>query len=177
MHKNNRLIKSSTKILKSKYHLKKKEKEIKKQDEIFEILKRGRYAVISMCRANEPYIVTMNYGFDENQKCLYFHCAKQGLKTDFIRNNPSVCCSVIEDRGYCHGKCDHSYRSVVFLGIMYEVENIKEKKHGLDVLLNHLEKNPDPIKKKILKDKTCYEGVNILRLDIKEITGKKNIVP
>ena len=50
-----------------------------------------------------PYVVTMNYGYDRGGRALYFHCAKEGLKTDFVRENPNVCATVIEDLGYQHG--------------------------------------------------------------------------
>ena len=56
---------------------------------------------------------------------------------------------------------------------MSAVDDITEKKHGLDVLLHHLEENPDEVKERLLKDKTKYRDVAILRLDIFDITGKK----
>jgi hypothetical protein len=39
--------------------------------------------------------------------------------------------------------------------------------------LNHLEKNPAPIKKRNVQDDSKYNKVAILRLDISEMTGKK----
>ncbi|GAH11801.1 unnamed protein product, partial [marine sediment metagenome] len=30
-----------------------------------EIMKNGKFSTISMCRNDEPYIVTLSYGFDE----------------------------------------------------------------------------------------------------------------
>ena len=156
-----------------KYHLNKKEREISDKKELLDILERGKYAAIAMCRGNEPYVATLNYGFDRGKNALYFHTTQRGLKIEFIRENPLVCATVVEDRGYKMGKCSHAYRSVVFWGKMSAVDDITEKKHGLDVLLHHLEENPDEVKERLLKDETRYRDVTILRLDIFDITGKK----
>ena len=157
----------------SKYHMHRKEKEITHSEELRHVLAHGKYAMVSMCRESEPYIVTMNYGFDEEKNTLYFHCALKGLKLDFIRANPRVCATVIEDRGYKKDECDHAYRSVVFWGQMTLVEELNEKKHAMEILHHHLEENPDPIRARNLPDDDAYRKVGILRLDIKEITGKQ----
>ncbi len=156
-----------------KYHMNRKEKEITDPVVLNEIMKRGKYVTIAMCRENEPYIVALNYGYDENKNSLYFHCSLKGLKLDFIKHNPAVCATVIEDRGYKIGDCSQAYRSVVFWGKMYLIEDSDEKKHGINILLNHLEDNPGEIKEKSLKSDDVYKEVGILRLDITEISGKQ----
>lgn len=160
----------------AKYHMHKKERQINNQDELIEILKQGKYAVISMCRDNEPYIVTLNYGYDRDKNALYFHSALQGLKIDFMGYNPNVCATIIEDKGYVLNDCNHKYRSVVFWGEISIVENLEEKEHGIEVILNHLENNPKTIKERFLKTEERYHNVTILRLDIRELTGKTNLV-
>lgn len=158
-----------------KYHMQRKDREIADQNELIELLKNGKYAIISMCRQNEPYIATLNYGYDQVKNALYFHCAKNGLKLDFIKQNPIVCATVIDDRGYIMDECEHRYRSVVFWGEMSILQDLEEKKYGIDVLINHLEKNPEKVRQKSLKSEEDYQKVGILRLDIKEISGKKRL--
>ncbi len=157
----------------TKYHMRKFEREIAGKEEIADILRNGKYAVISMCRNSEPYIVTLSYGYDEDRNSLYLHSAKTGLKIDFIKENPKVCATVIEDGGYLKGECEHKYASVVFWGNMQVVEDLNEKKHALTTMIDHLEEVPGPVKARLLKNDSVYEGVGILRLDINEITGKK----
>jgi nitroimidazol reductase NimA-like FMN-containing flavoprotein (pyridoxamine 5'-phosphate oxidase superfamily) len=157
----------------AEYHMFKKEKEITDRSVLFGVLKKGKYAVVSLCRNNLPYIVTMNYGYDEDRKALYFHSALQGLKLDFLSQNSRVCATVIEDHGYKKDECSHAYRTVVFWGEMSVVEELSEKKHGIEVLFHHLEDNPDPIRARNFKSDLDYNKVNILRLDIEEITGKQ----
>lgn len=95
-----------------------------------------------MCSGNKPYIVTLSYGYDSKTNSLYFHCSPQGLKLDFIKANSLVCATVIEDGGYVVDECGHNYRIVVFWGKMKIVPDNDEKKHGMKVLLNHLENKP-----------------------------------
>ena len=156
-----------------RYHMHKKEREITNRTELIDVLKFGKYTTIAMCRNNEPYLVTLSYGYDEKRHALYFHCALKGLKLEFISQNPVVCATVIKDNGYLEDECEHHYRSVVFWGKMYIVKDLEENKHGIDVLLNHLEKNPKPIKARNIKDDSKYDKVGILRLDIEDITGKE----
>ncbi len=156
-----------------KYHMNRKEKEMIDQGVLNEILKQGKYVMIAMCRENESYIVTLNYGYDDIKNALYFHCSLKGLKLDFINRNPAVCATVIEDRGYKIGDCSQAYRSVVFWGKMHIIDDLDEKKHGINILLNHLEDNPDEVKSRSLKSDDVYKDVGILKLDITEITGKQ----
>jgi nitroimidazol reductase NimA-like FMN-containing flavoprotein (pyridoxamine 5'-phosphate oxidase superfamily) len=156
-----------------RYHMHKQEREITDPDALLDILSEGQYVVLAMCRENEPYVVTLSYGHDRQAHALYFHTALQGLKLDVIEQNPRVCGTVIEDRGYIQGECAHAYRSLVLWGEMYVVDDVAEKKHGMEILTEHLESDPDPIRRKHLQKADAYERVAILRLDIQHMTGKQ----
>jgi uncharacterized protein len=155
------------------YHMTKKEREITDPQVMADILRKGKFTVISLCRDNEPYVVTLSYGYDESSRTLYFHAGNSGLKLEFLRENPVVCGTVIEDRGYLTDECAHAYRSVVFWGKMTVVQSLEEKKQGMEVLFNQLEENPAPIKARTLKKDAAYDAVAVLRLRIDHITGKQ----
>jgi nitroimidazol reductase NimA-like FMN-containing flavoprotein (pyridoxamine 5'-phosphate oxidase superfamily) len=152
--------------------MQKKEREILDKRIYKEIMKNGKFSTISMCRNDEPYIVTLNYGFDAINNNLYFHSAQKGLKLEFLKENQKVCGTIIEDLGYVNDDCSHKYRSIVFWGDMTIVENLEEKKHAFDIMLNHLEDNPSKLKKRFLKSEQSYENTCLLKLDINLITGK-----
>ena len=154
--------------------MRRKEKEIARREELNSILANGKYTTIAMCNEDEPYLVTLSYGFDPQDDALYFHCAQEGQKPDFICKNPEVCGTVIEDRGYRMGECEQSYRSVVFRGRMSVVSDLRGKKHGLEVLFNHLENDPSPLKGKYLTDEEALKKVCVLRLSIFRMTGKES---
>ncbi|MBN2648352.1 MAG: pyridoxamine 5'-phosphate oxidase family protein [Prolixibacteraceae bacterium] len=99
-------------------------RELTKKSDINRILKKGKFAVISMCRDNEPYIVTLSYGYDSENEALYFHCAIKGFKLDFLNSNKNVCATVVEDKGYVMDECGHEYESVVFWGDMQIVNDL-----------------------------------------------------
>ena len=155
------------------YHMRRKEKEITDKETLLEVLKNGKFTTIAMCRENEPYIVTLSYGFDEETNSLFFHCAQEGFKLNFIKQNPQVCATIVEDKGYMPNECNHAYNSVILRGKMNIVNSIEEKKHGFDVLLSHLEENPEKLKKSLFKTNEPYESTCILRLDIESLQGKK----
>jgi len=155
------------------YHLQNRpNREITDNQEITEILKKGKYVIISMCRDNEPYIVTLSYGYDSEKNALYFHAANKGLKIDFIKSNPKVCATIIEDGGYIIDECGHKFRSAVFWGNMTILDQMDEKKHGMQVLLNHLENKQEVKAEKLLKSEGYYSKMEVLRLDIVQIHGK-----
>jgi nitroimidazol reductase NimA-like FMN-containing flavoprotein (pyridoxamine 5'-phosphate oxidase superfamily) len=153
--------------------MQKQEREITDENEITQILLRGKYATIAMCRSNEPYIVTLSYGYDKDANCLYFHTALQGLKLYFLSQNPFVCATVIDDRNYAPNLYKYAYASVVLFGKMSVVADPEEKKHGMTVLLNQLENDPQPGHERNLNDDSAYEKLVVLKLKIEEITGKK----
>ena len=152
--------------------MRRKEKAITDNKIIEELIKKGRYITISMSKNDVPYIATLSYGYDNAQNALYFHCANEGQKIDYIKFNPNICGTIIEDNGYSEG-CTQEYRSLIVRGTIEIVDNIQEKKHAFDILLSHLEKDSNVMKEKYFKDEEEYDKTGILRLDITEITGKE----
>ena len=110
------------------YHLRRTDRQIKDAATLESILLQGKYATLALCRGGEPYVVTLSYGYDRNAGALYFHCAGVGLKTDFVRENPNACATVIRDDGYVHDECAHKYASVVIRGQIEIITDPSEKR-------------------------------------------------
>ena len=70
--------------------IRRKEKTIEDAAELRAILREAKHVTLAMCRDGEPYLVTVNHGFDPERRCLYFHCAREGKKVDILRANPRV---------------------------------------------------------------------------------------
>jgi nitroimidazol reductase NimA-like FMN-containing flavoprotein (pyridoxamine 5'-phosphate oxidase superfamily) len=155
------------------YHLNNRpDREITSPEELQDILRKGKYVTIALCRDNEPYIVTLSYGYDAERNTLYFHASGKGLKLDFLRANSLVCATVVEDHGYVMDDCSHNYRTVVFWGEMTILEDLNEKKHGMAVLLEHLEEKPTVVQKFRLEADGLYHRISMLKLEIKQLHGK-----
>lgn len=160
-------------MMNGKYHLlNRPDREITDKEDILRILKNGKYATLSLCRDNEPYIVTLSCGYEEENNSLYFHCAKTGLKLDFIRNNSRVCATIIEDGGYIADECGHWYKTIVFWGNIEIVSDLDEKIKGMKVLLNQLETDTEVKSKKLDASSSRYDTMEVLKLEITEIHGK-----
>jgi len=154
------------------YHMRREEKQIGQQDELIEIIKNNKIFCIAMCNENNPYLVSMNYGYDITKDCFYFHSAKEGKKIDYLKTNPKVWGEIREDHGYLIGECDHAYRTLHFEGEVKFIDDIEEKKHALKVMVDHIEPDPEPIKKRFI-EKGGLDEVKIGRVDIKNMWGKK----
>lgn len=157
----------------SKYHMRRQDRLIIDTDEIKEILKQGKYATIAMVNGDKPYVVTLSYGFDSASKLLYFHTGPEGHKIDCLKTNANVCATIIDDCGYLNGECGHKFRTLIINGAMVFVDSHKEKRYGMNVILEHLEDAPSKIKEKAVSSAAMYEKIAVLKLGIEDITGKK----
>ena len=167
---------AAMRLAKKTYHMRRKEKEIKGDKELLELLGSRPFITIAMCRDDEPYLVTVNYAVDPKTRRVYFHCASQGKKLDFLDSNPHVCAQVLEDRGYVKGKCDYDYATVNLTGIAKEVVSVEEKSHAFDLLLEKFEPGLDvsDARKRFI-DGESFGRVSIYGIDIKEMTGKMRV--
>jgi nitroimidazol reductase NimA-like FMN-containing flavoprotein (pyridoxamine 5'-phosphate oxidase superfamily) len=159
--------------IKMEYHMRRQDRELKKREEIDDILKQGKFVVLALCHDNEPYSVTLSYGYEQAQNCLYLHTANEGLKLDFLRKNPSVCATVVIDKGYIYHECGHEYESVVLRGNIEFVTTLEGKRRGVQTILHQLEPNPQPIMQRALKTDAVYKTISVLKLVISSISGKK----
>jgi len=157
------------------YHPRRVRNEILDEIEITALIKTGNHITLALCADDIPYVVTMSYGFDDVNNRLYFHCANKGDKLEYINKNSNVCGTIIKDNGYIKTKCDHDYESLIIRGKILVVNDLDEKKHALQVMLKHLEKDPKPIFERNITDDDSYNKITILRMNIESIIGKKYI--
>jgi len=149
--------------------MRRSEREITDEGEIDGILSRAAVCRVAMCRDGEPYLVPLCFGRDGDR--LYFHCAREGLKLDILRENPRVCFEVedgveVVDTGR---PCDWrmTYRSVIGFGQATIVEDPSEKRYALNVLVGHYSAGPYEFPDDEI------ERTGIIRIDIERMTGKR----
>ena len=162
------------------------DKEITDASILRKILKSSSFMTVAMCKNNEPYIVSLSYGYDETRNCIYFHCATEGKKLDYLKANNKVWAQALLDYGYVQGECDHRYASVHVNGKVTFIEDRNEKLHAIATMINQLDKNPAKLLTKLkdepaatTTDKPVTAQVDRLgtarigRIDIESMTGKK----
>jgi nitroimidazol reductase NimA-like FMN-containing flavoprotein (pyridoxamine 5'-phosphate oxidase superfamily) len=154
------------------YHLRRSDKEVTDPEELIKPLLEADYITLALCMDNQPYIATLSHGYDREKKCINFHSAREGKKIDFLRANPTVWGQALIDNGYQQGSCDHLYHTTQFSGNVLFVEDLVEKEHALQVMINKLDENPDNIISNQLKPESIAK-IHIGRIDIQEISGKK----
>ncbi|MDP2859523.1 MAG: pyridoxamine 5'-phosphate oxidase family protein [Bacillota bacterium] len=157
----------------TKSHLRQPNRELTDAAEIAAILKEGKHAVLAMCNDNEPYIVTLTYGYDSTKNALYFHCGATGHKIQFIKANPRVCATVFQDKGFTPGSCTYTYKSVVMRGSIAIVECPEEKRHAIETLIDQIWTRATPEDRERATSEKSIAGTTVLRLDIEDIVGKK----
>ena len=154
---------------------KSRDREIKDITELYDSVKKGKYAILALCKNNEPYIVTLSYGFDAENKILYFHCAEQGMKLDFIRENNNVCLTIIDDQGYIKNRCDHAYKTIIIRGRILLIKKKEEKTKAIKILLSHYQESEEKMMRKINTDSESWQKTQMMMCHITQITGKKRI--
>ena len=125
-----------------------------------------------MAKDNEPYLVSLSHGYDEEKNCIYIHCAKEGKKIDILRSNPKVWGQVIVDEGYVQGECSHLYATVMFTGNVSFPQSPEEKWDALSLMTRQLDENAEDLIARRKLEVT--DNVVVGRIDIDYMTGKKS---
>ncbi|MBR0256281.1 MAG: pyridoxamine 5'-phosphate oxidase family protein [Synergistaceae bacterium] len=154
--------------------MRRKDREIQDSVEIFDVLNRCDTVRIGINGGEFPYVVPVSFGMEivNGKAVIYFHGAKQGLKVDLLRENPSVC--VEGDIFISVEKTEHGitarYESVIGFGKCQLITDIDEIKHGLKVLLDHYGQHDYPLDR-------CMglSHVMVGKIVLDKITGKRNL--
>jgi len=150
--------------------MRRKEKEISNKEEIVKILKDSKICRIAIHDNDYPYIVPMNYGYNDNK--LYFHCAKEGRKIDLLKKNNKVgfeieqSHEIIEDDISC--KWTTKFSSIIGFGSIKIIDDFDAKVRGLDILMTHHGKSDNSYNEK------AVNHVLVLELSIENITAKQS---
>ena len=151
------------------FHVRRKDREITKSNEMQLVLKATKYVTIALCMEGEPYLVALSHGYDQTRNCLYFHCAPEGKKLIYAKANPNVWGQAVMDFGVTQ-ECDYAYSSVHFSGKLSLITDLNEKKHAMEVLIRQVSLDPEAKLAKLNPEK--LESVAMGRIDINYISGK-----
>ena len=65
------------------------EREITDPAVIESVIRHAQVCRLAMARDSQPYLVPLCFGYEPG--AIYLHCAREGMKLDFLRANSSVC--------------------------------------------------------------------------------------
>jgi nitroimidazol reductase NimA-like FMN-containing flavoprotein (pyridoxamine 5'-phosphate oxidase superfamily) len=152
--------------------IRRKEKAITDEKILKKILSEVAYVTIALCKDNQPYLVSLSHGYNPDRNCIYFHCASEGKKIDYLKENNVVWGQAIIDKGYIQGSCDHLYATTQFKGKVTFVNDFEEKKEILINMVHKLDDNPDVLIEKQLTQQSISK-ITIGRIDIEYMSGKE----
>ena len=140
------------------------------QGETIDILNGSEYGILSTVgKDNAPYGVPLNFAYVEG--VIYFHCAKaNGYKIINIINNSNVCFTVVDDVCLQPEILSTKYKSAILFGKISIVEDIEEKKKGLEALIKKLSPEYMEVGMKCIDKNT--DKTYILKMEVAEMTGK-----
>lgn len=151
------------------------DRELKTKEELLDVLKTGKIIQIAFIDKDEPYIVTMNYGFlwDSDDKIrFYLHSANEGRKITIIKKNPKVCFSISICDPFVAGEkaCNYGmkYRSIVGYGKMRIVNDNDERISGLNFLMEQYTGKSD-----WNYDEEMLKKTTVSCLEVEQISGKR----
>ena len=154
------------------FHLRRKDKEVTDERLLKKILKTTKYVTIALSMNNEPYLVSLSHGYDEKKNCLYFHCAREGKKLQYLSSNDTVWGQALLDYGYSEGECTYLYASVHFSGKVTMLENLEEKREALACMIRQIDKNPEILITDLRPERLRNTVVG--RIDVAYMSGKKS---
>ena len=152
--------------------MRRKEKEIKDKSHIEEIIQSGEVCRIAISGEEFPYIVPVNYGYEDN--CLYFHSACEGQKMEMLIKNPNVCIqidtniSIEETEVPCNWSTN--YKSVIAYGKASILNDMTEKKIALGIIVKHYKKDFEESYQFSGLEKLC-----IVKIALSSLSGKQSL--
>ncbi len=148
-------------------------KQLLPQEVTEELMNRNSSGVLSlMGDEGYPYGVPVNYAFDGDK--IYFHSGKQGYKMECILAN-SKCSFTVIDMDENHPEDYTSYfRSAIATGDVSLVENPEESTYAIRLFTRKYVVNVTE-EERIERIKSESHGLQMLRMDIKELSGKEAI--
>lgn len=138
--------------------------------QIIQILRNEKRGVLSVHGENGyPYGLPINFWYNENNGCLYFHSGKKGHKIDAIKANNKVSFCVYNEGFQKDGDWAWNISSVIVFGRMHIVEDADKAAEIYRKLSLKFTSDTDYIYseiEKFAKATLCYE------LQPEHITGK-----
>ena len=161
-----------------KFHLRRVDREVKEAKALKQILRYSKYFVLSLADEGEPYAVPMGYVYDEKENVVYFHCAKEGKKIEFINRNPRAWGVIVVDQGIMEGACVNMYASAMFSGRVEFFEDASEKAKVMNLFAERLSSDTEGVKIRVQKlfggDGNTLSSVVFGKIRLEELTGKRS---
>ena len=138
-----------------------------------EIIKKNDCAILSTASLEAvPFGCAINYFYVEEDNALYFHTKRLGTKMDNIKKNDKVSLFILDNHEIIPDRYITHYESVIIKGRASVITDEKLMREKLIQLCDRLA--PEHITRREEVIERYIKAVCICKIDIEEITGKKN---
>ncbi len=142
-----------------------------------DLLREGEYGVLSMVEHQSGevagYGIPLNYVWD-GESVIYIHCAPAGHKLSCIAQFPLVSFSVVGKTAVISNKFTTAYQSIVVRGSISSGLSAEERMKALKLIL--MKYSPDDVEVGLKYAEKSFHRTEILRIQIKSISGKNKII-
>ena len=154
--------------------MRRKDREVREPEEIFDILNRCNTVRIAVQGDEFPYVVPVSFGAEmqDGKPVIYFHSAREGMKIDLLKASPAVCVegdTFIKTEATDHGITTR-YESIIGFGECRFLSDPDEILHGLKVLTDHYGYYDYS-----LESCRSLQYVFVGKIILDKITGKRNL--
>jgi len=150
--------------------MRRKDKEIKDKEVILSIIQEGDHCVIALSDNNNPYMVPMNFGYQDGH--LYLHSSPDGRKIEILKGNNKISFGVeiktrlVKSESACEWGME--YMSIIGEGYAYFVEDFHKKKEAFDIIMAKY----SDYKSKFEYSETALNQVVVIDVQIIKLTCK-----
>ena len=150
--------------------MRRQDREINDIAAIKSIIGKSLVCRLALSEGNRPYVVPLCFGYTDDT--LYFHSAPEGKKIEILKKNGNVCfefdlgLKVVQDEKAC--KWGMKYQSVIGFGEASFVDDLEEKRKGLDAIMeNYSNRSFD-------YPEAALNSTVIIKVEIESMTGKQS---
>lgn len=140
-------------------------------EECIEILVRERRGVLAVSGdGGYPYAMPMNYLYNTDDGCIYFHTGRGGHRLDALLRSPKVSFCICENGCRAAGEWAYTVRSVIAFGKVEIIDDTEQVREIATRLSHKFTNDEDYIKSEIDKYATA---TLLLKLTPEHICGKR----
>lgn len=138
-----------------------------------EILEKADWGVLSMVDAQgRPYSTAVNAVFSSEEHCLYFHCAREGMRWKCLHENPFVRYFAVASEAIDGSRLTTYYESAAVDGKACFIEDEEEVRCTIAFLTERLA--PGEIERQPNMLGACAKQVGMVRITIESLSAKVN---
>ncbi len=136
------------------------------------VIRRGEFGALCMNIPNGlPYGIQISYALDEEANVLYFHeTIRDGEKEDIPAYKPPACVTIIHPTARMPFKLGAGFCKVNVYGLVLDVSDEAEKRHGLECNLKKHDRNYLKRSEKYIKN--LMKRSRGMKMMIRRFTGE-----